>query len=106
VWQVNQHGTVLVRYRSGAEEPEQSAGAVERALAMGWGCKVWVDRGGADRAVDEGQGSQGGGPQEPQGACLVDHDGRVNVDALLGAVKGVKGTKMGVEWFCTAEPRK
>jgi len=30
----------------------------------------------------------------------------VNVDALLGAVKGVKGTKMGVEWFCTAEPMK
>ncbi|MBI5411396.1 MAG: cation transporter [Nitrospirae bacterium] len=43
---LNQHGTVLVRYQSGAERPEQLAEAVERALAMGWGCKAWVDRGG------------------------------------------------------------
>lgn len=43
---LNQHGTLLVRYQSGAAQPEAFADAVERALAMGWGCKAWVDRGG------------------------------------------------------------
>lgn len=43
---LNQHGTVLVRYQPGSVAPEQLAEAVERALAMGWGCKAWVDRGG------------------------------------------------------------
>ncbi|MDE3035727.1 MAG: hypothetical protein KGJ14_07110 [Nitrospirota bacterium] len=43
---LNNHGTVLVKYRSGAMSPEQLAEAVERALAMGWGCKAWVERGG------------------------------------------------------------
>jgi hypothetical protein len=43
---LNQHGTVLVRYRTGSAQPEAFADAVERALAMGWGCKAWVDRGG------------------------------------------------------------
>lgn len=43
---LNQHGTVLVRYQSGSTQPEAFADAVERVLAMGWGCKAWVDRGG------------------------------------------------------------
>ena len=43
---LNQHGTLLVRYQSGTAQPEAFADAVERALAMGWGCKAWVDRGG------------------------------------------------------------
>lgn len=43
---LNRRGTVLVRYRSGTEEPANLADAVERALAMQWGCKVWVERGG------------------------------------------------------------
>lgn len=43
---LNQHGTLLVRYQPGAVQPEAFADAVERALAMGWGCKAWVDRGG------------------------------------------------------------
>lgn len=43
---LNQHGTLLVRYQSGSAQPEAFADAVERALAMGWGCKAWVDRGG------------------------------------------------------------
>lgn len=43
---LNQHGTVLVRYQKESVSPEQLAEAVERALAMGWGCKAWVDRGG------------------------------------------------------------
>jgi len=43
---LNQHGTVLVRYQKESVSPEQLAVAVERALAMGWNCKAWVDRGG------------------------------------------------------------
>lgn len=43
---LNQHGTLLVRYQAGTVQPEAFADAVERALAMGWGCKAWVDRGG------------------------------------------------------------
>jgi copper chaperone CopZ len=43
---LNQHGTVLVRYQKESVSPEQLAAAVERALAMGWNCKAWVDRGG------------------------------------------------------------
>ena len=42
---LNNHGTVLVRYQAGSETPEQLAGAVHRALAMGWNCSVRVDRG-------------------------------------------------------------
>lgn len=40
---LNNHGTVLVRFESGAVQPEQLAQAVERSLAMGWGCKAWVE---------------------------------------------------------------
>lgn len=42
---LNNHGTVLVRYRPGSETPEQLAGAVHRALAGGWNCSARVDRG-------------------------------------------------------------
>ena len=42
---LNNHGTVLVRYQPGSETPEQLAGAVHRALASGWNCSAWVDRG-------------------------------------------------------------
>lgn len=40
---LNNHGTVLVRFESGIVHPEQLAQAVERALAMGWGCKAWLE---------------------------------------------------------------
>jgi len=40
---LNNHGTVLVRFEDGTVRPEQLAQAVERALAMGWGCKAWVE---------------------------------------------------------------
>lgn len=43
---LNNHGTVLVQYRAEAVPPMQLAESVERALASGIGCKVWVDRGG------------------------------------------------------------
>ncbi|MBM4120992.1 MAG: hypothetical protein FJ249_00135 [Nitrospira sp.] len=39
-----------------------------------------------------------------KGHALVEHDGSVKPEGLVAAVKGVKGTKMGLEWFCTAEP--
>jgi hypothetical protein len=42
---LNQHGTLRVRYLPGAVGADQLADAVERALAMGWQCKAWVDRG-------------------------------------------------------------
>jgi hypothetical protein len=42
---LNDHGTVLVRYQSGSETPEQYAGAVDRAVATGWNCTARVDRG-------------------------------------------------------------
>jgi hypothetical protein len=97
---------VLVRYRSGAEEPEQSAGAVEWVLAMGGEARSgWIE-GELTEPLMKVKGVKGVDLRSLKGRALVDHDGRVNVDALLGAVKGVKGTKMGVEWFCTAEPMK
>lgn len=37
---LNNHGTVLVTYRPDRAAPEQFAEEVERALAMGWGCKA------------------------------------------------------------------
>ena len=43
---LNDHGTVLVRYRSDGVPPVQLAASVEQALASGIGCKAWVDRGG------------------------------------------------------------
>jgi hypothetical protein len=42
---LNDHGTVLVRYETGSDTPEQFADAVEQALAAGWSCSARVDRG-------------------------------------------------------------
>mgnify|MGYP003382175495 CR=1 FL=1 len=47
---LNDHGTVLVRYRAETVPPTQLAESVERALASGIGCKAWVDRGGSPQA--------------------------------------------------------
>lgn len=47
---LNDHGTVLVRYQPDGAPPTQLAESVERALAMGIGCKAWVDRGGLSQA--------------------------------------------------------
>lgn len=44
---LNDHGTVLVRYRLDGAPPVQLAASVEQALASGIGCKAWVDRGGS-----------------------------------------------------------
>ena len=41
-----------------------------------------------------------------KGHAVVTHDGSVKPETLVAAMKGVKGTKMGMEWFCTAEPMK
>lgn len=41
---LNNHGTLRVIYRGGGLPPERLAEAVERALAMGWGCKAWIER--------------------------------------------------------------
>ena len=43
---LNNHGTVLVRYRTDDIPPMQLAAAVEQALVSGIGCRAWVDRGG------------------------------------------------------------
>jgi copper chaperone CopZ len=40
------------------------------------------------------------------GQAIVSHDGSVKPEALIAAMKGVKGTKAGVEWYCTAELMK
>lgn len=40
------------------------------------------------------------------GQAIVVHDGSVKPEALIAAMKEVKGTKMGKEWFCTAEVMK
>jgi hypothetical protein len=42
---LNDHGTVLVHYQADGVPPTQLAESVERALAMGIGCKAWVDKG-------------------------------------------------------------
>jgi periplasmic mercuric ion binding protein len=41
-----------------------------------------------------------------KGHAVVTHDGSVKPEALVAAVEGVKGTKMGIEWYCTAEAMK
>lgn len=41
-----------------------------------------------------------------KGHAVVTHDGSVKPEALVTAMKGVKGTKMGMEWSCTAEAMK
>ncbi|HTP40974.1 MAG TPA: hypothetical protein VML36_00990 [Nitrospiria bacterium] len=38
-----------------------------------------------------------------KGHAVVSHDATVNPATLVTAMKAVKGTKMGVEWYCTAE---
>jgi copper chaperone CopZ len=40
------------------------------------------------------------------GQAIVVHDGSVKPEALIAAMKEVKGTKMGKEWYCTAEVMK
>ncbi|HET6465218.1 MAG TPA: cation transporter [Nitrospiria bacterium] len=44
--------------------------------------------------------------QSMKGHAVVEHDGSVKEDQLLQAIKGVKGTKGGVEWYCDAEVMK
>lgn len=41
-----------------------------------------------------------------KGHAVVEHDGSVKPEALVGAMKNVKGTKMGMEWYCSAEVMK
>jgi hypothetical protein len=41
-----------------------------------------------------------------KGHAIVTHEKAVTPEALVAAVKAVKGTKMGVEWYCTAEMMK
>ncbi len=38
-----------------------------------------------------------------KGHVIVAHDGTVKPETLVAAVKAVKGTKMGIEWYCTGE---
>jgi hypothetical protein len=40
------------------------------------------------------------------GQAIVSHDGTVKSEDLMEAMKGVKGTKAGVDWYCTAELMK
>lgn len=42
---LNNHGTVLVRYRPGSETLDQLAAEVHRAFASGWNRTARVDRG-------------------------------------------------------------
>lgn len=37
--------------------------------------------------------------------AIVKTDGTVKIADLVAAVKNVKGTKLGIHWFCTAEPK-
>jgi mercuric ion binding protein len=41
-----------------------------------------------------------------KGHAIVMHDGSVKPEVLVETVKGVKGTKTGMEWYCTAEAMK
>ena len=41
-----------------------------------------------------------------KGHAVVMQDGTVKPETLVTAMKGVKGTKMGMEWYCTAEAMK
>ncbi len=41
-----------------------------------------------------------------KGHVIVTHDGTVQPTVLIAAVKTVKGKKMGIEWYCTAEAMK
>jgi copper chaperone CopZ len=41
-----------------------------------------------------------------KGHAVVTHEKTVAPEALVAAMKTVKGTKMGIEWYCTAEAMK
>jgi periplasmic mercuric ion binding protein len=41
-----------------------------------------------------------------KGHAVVTHDESVKPEELVAAMNGVKGTKMGIEWYCTAEVAK
>jgi len=44
--------------------------------------------------------------QSMKGHALVSHDGTVKTEDLVAAVNVVKGERMGVKWYCTAEAMK
>jgi copper chaperone CopZ len=44
--------------------------------------------------------------QSMKGHAIVSHDGTVKTEDLVAAVNGVKGERMGVEWYCTAQGMK
>ncbi|HTP42615.1 MAG TPA: cation transporter [Nitrospiria bacterium] len=37
-----------------------------------------------------------------KGHVIVTHDGTVKPETLINAVKSVKGTRMGINWYCDA----
>jgi len=39
-----------------------------------------------------------------KGHALVKQDGTVKPESLVEAIKSVKDTKTGMDWYCTAEP--
>jgi periplasmic mercuric ion binding protein len=41
-----------------------------------------------------------------KGHAIVSHDGTAKSEDLVAAVNDVKGEKMGIKWYCTAEVMK
>jgi hypothetical protein len=75
---LNNHGTVLIRYRADDVQPATLAQSIEQALAMGIGCTVWVDEAGNDLTVHRAGfilRSVSGSVRNAEGNLILRHSG-------------------------------
>ena len=81
--------------------------AADQAVTLMLGgkfCDSYLDD--VEGALKKVAGVKGVDLKSMPGHAVVTHDESMKPEALVAAMKGVKGTKMGVEWFCTAEVMK
>jgi copper chaperone CopZ len=81
-----------------------TAGAAEKKVTLmldGRFCRFYPKE--ITEALMGVEGVTGVDLESMAGHAIVTHDGSVKPDALVGAMKELKGTKMGIEWSCKAE---
>lgn len=84
--------------------PASAAGQKVTLMLGGKFCEFYPKE--ITEALTAVKGVQGVDLKSMKGHAVVEHDGTVKPEALVAAMKNVKGTKMGIQWYCTAETMK
>jgi copper chaperone CopZ len=84
--------------------PTEAAGKPITLMLGGKFCEFYPKE--LTEALMKVKGVKGVDLKSMKGHAVVEHDDSVKPEALVAAMKNVKGTKMGMEWYCTAEAMK